>query len=153
MRLGWIGGTTVAIFLTGCALEQHAILAPTDAAQPPASSSVTLMAEADAPQALPNGTRFVAPRGWSIRSERQAVILGAPERDSHIAIVDGGSGNADAAVIAAWRIYRPGFSGTARVAEGPTREGWDRTLLYRYESPTRAAREVSALALRKGGAG
>jgi len=151
MRLGWIGGTAAAIFLTGCAHEQQAIVASADAGQPASvSSSVSATAEADTSQVLPNGTRFVTPKGWSIRSDSGGIILGAPERDSYIAIVDGGTGDADAALVAAWAIYRPGFSATARRADRPAREGWEQTILYQYESPADESREASALALRKG---
>ncbi|HEU0017910.1 MAG TPA: serine hydrolase domain-containing protein, partial [Methyloceanibacter sp.] len=136
--------------MTGCAHQQQAIVASADAGQPASvSSSVSATAEADTPQMLPNGTRFVTPKGWSIRSDGGSIILGAPERDSHIAIVDGGTGDA-AALVAAWATYRPGFSATTRGADRPAREGWDQTILYQYESPAGESREVSALALRKG---
>ncbi len=151
MRMGCIGLASAAVLLTGCAPGRQSAMAPADAVRPaPLVSSVGETPQADTPQALSNGTRFVAPRGWSIRSEGAAVILGAPERDSHIVVVAGGVGDADAAVAAAWAIYRPGFSEVAQIAERPAREGWDQAVLYRYEGRAGEARDVSALALRKG---
>lgn len=116
----------------------------------PAVSPQGERAAADTPRALPNGTRFVVPRGWSIRAEGDAVVLDAPEGDSHIAIVDGGAGDADAAVAAAWAAYRPSFSATPQVADSRDREGWDQSRLYRYPSPAGEPRNVYALALRRG---
>lgn len=107
-------------------------------------------AQADTPRALSNGSRFVVPRGWSVRGDGGAIILAAPEGDSHIAIVDGGTGDADAAIAAAWAVYRPGFGGTPRAADRAAREGWDQTRIYRYESPPGESRRLYALALRKG---
>jgi CubicO group peptidase (beta-lactamase class C family) len=151
MRRCFIGILVAALSLCACVPAPRSEPEPLAALQPAARAASGRDADrADTPQTLPNGTRFVAPRGWSIRSESSAVVLGAPEGDSHIAVADGGAGDADAAVAAAWATYRPGFAQAAQVAERPAREGWDRTLLYRYESPAGEAREVAALALRKG---
>jgi CubicO group peptidase (beta-lactamase class C family) len=151
MRMGRIGTASAVILVTGCALGLRSTVAPANAGQPtPVVPSAGERAQADTPRALANGTRFVVPRRWSIRTEGAAVILGAPEADSHIVIADGGGSGADAAVAAAWAIYRPGFSGRASSAPRRTREGWDQTLLYRYESTAGEPRNLSALALRKG---
>ena len=151
MGIGRPGAASVAFCLTLCVPGFPPGAAPANPAQAgPVVSSVSETAQADTPRALANGARFVAPRGWSIRTEGSAVILGAPESDSHIAIVDAGAGDADAAVAAAWAAYRPGFSGTARGMDRPAREGWDQTLQYRYEGPAGEPRNVFALALRKG---
>lgn len=116
----------------------------------PPVSDIGETVQADTPHALPNGTRFVVPRGWSVRAEGAAIILGAPEGESHIAIVDGGTGDTHAAVAAAWAAYRPGFSATAQGKDQRAREGWDQTRMYRYESTDDAQRDIYALALRKG---
>lgn len=107
-------------------------------------------ASADTLRTLRNGARFVSPGRWSVRVEPGAIILGAPESGSHITIADGGVATADAAVAAAWNVHRPGAAPTSTGAKRPPREGWDETVLYRYESPTGERREVFALALRKG---
>jgi CubicO group peptidase (beta-lactamase class C family) len=98
---------------------------------------------------LANGARFIAPNGWTIRVDAAAIILGAPEGDSHVVIADGGTGGADAAAAAAWEIYKPGTSPSATGVARPAREGWDETLLYRYETPVDEARNLFALAMRK----
>ena len=106
--------------------------------------------QADTPLALPDGVRFVVPKGWSFRKEGRAIFLGAPEEGSRIAIGEGGTGGADAAVAAVWAAYRPDFAANARGADGPAREGWDQTRIYRYESRGGEPRSLYALALRKG---
>ena len=134
-------------------LMAAALIASSGSALPRAEDAAAPIAAplpADTPHNLANGTRFVAPRGWSVRAEGAAIILAAPEGDSQVAIVDGGTGGADAAVARAWAVYRPGFSAIARSAERPAREGWDQTLVYRYESPAGDPRDVIVLALRKG---
>lgn len=106
--------------------------------------------EPDVPRVLPSGTRFVVPRGWSIRTAGNGIVLSAPEGDSHIAIIDAQAGDADTAVAGAWAIYRPRFPATTQGTDGRNREGWDQTRLYRYPSPAGEPRSVYALALRKG---
>jgi CubicO group peptidase (beta-lactamase class C family) len=139
--------TAKAAFVLACALGLQSTVAPANAGQ---SAPIVEIAETDSARELPNGVRFVAPRGWSIRNEGRGLILGAPEAGSHIAIVDGGTANADAAAATAWAIYRPGFAAAGNVAPARPREGWDETLAYRYESPDGEPRTVFALALRKG---
>lgn len=92
----------------------------------------------------------MAPKGWSIRTAGAAFIVSAPEGDSHILIADGGIAGADAAVAAAWTLYRPGAAMAGNGAQRPAREGWDETLVYRYANAADATRDVVALALRKG---
>ena len=151
MRMARVAAGIAAVLSTGCVLGPQSTASSGNADHfTPVASSVSETAQADTPRSLPNGTRFVVPKGWSIRIESAAVILGAPERDSHIAIADGGVDDANAAVAAAWAIYRADFPGTARGAERPVREGWDETLMYQYESPADERRNVFALALRKG---
>ena len=121
-------------------------------AAPPTATAVANRetATADTPRALPNGARFVVPKGWSMRTESAAIIVGAPEGDSYIAIGDGGTRDADAAVGAMWAAYRPDLSLKAQGTNRPAREGWDETRVYRYASPDDAPRTRFALALRKG---
>lgn len=105
----------------------------------------------DRPLTLANGARVVSPGRWSVQTEPGGVILSPPESGSHIIIADGGQSGAEAAVAAAWAIYRP--SGAPAAVAGiqrPPREGWDETVLYRYDAPSGEPRDVLALALRKG---
>lgn len=146
MQLVRAGLAGAALLLSGC-----------DEGQRGAGGAATPLLRTDAPSpespdtalALANGTRVVAPRGWTIETRDDGVILGAPEGNSHIAIVDGGAGGPDAAVAAAWALYRPGFSGAASGVQIPAAEGWDERLLYRYESPAGEPRDVFALAQSK----
>lgn len=107
---------------------------------------------ADTLHTLRNGARFVAPGRWSIRVEPGAIILGAPESGSQITVADGGVSTADEAVAVAWAIHRPGAVPVATGAQRPPREGWDETVLYRYDSIAEEPRGVLAIALRKGAA-
>jgi CubicO group peptidase (beta-lactamase class C family) len=146
-----VGAASAAILLTACARAPQPVAAPADAVPPaPVFASAADAVPADTQLSLPNGTRFVVPKGWSSRAAGTGFVLGAPEGDSHVVIVDAGTGGADAAVAAAWAIYRPGFLGTASAEERPPREGWDQTLAYQYESADPQPRDLVALALRKG---
>lgn len=78
------------------------------------------------------------------------MILASREGGLHIAIVDGGTDDAGAAVIAAWAVYRPGFTGSTRNMPGRPREEWEKRLAYRYENPAVELHNVFSLALRKG---
>lgn len=139
------------IFSAAAALAAFYLAHPA-LAEPVGQPAALAAAPSDTPLTLPNGARFVAPKGWTIRKEAAAIILGAPEGNSHIAIADAGAfDSADAAVAAAWAIYRPGFSGDAKAARRPAREGWDETHSVRYQGPAGEARELFALALRKDG--
>lgn len=127
------------------------LLAPGNArAAHPATSASAETVPVDTPRTLSNGVRFVVPKGWSMRDAGPAIIIGAPERDSHIVIGDGGSAGPDKAVAAVWAAYRPGFAATVPGKDRPVREGWDQARLYRYDSPQDAPRARHALALRKG---
>jgi CubicO group peptidase (beta-lactamase class C family) len=135
-RKGWwrtIATGLIGLSSTGCTLSPQAV------DMPPAT-----------PYQMANGARFIVPRGWSVRTEGAAVILGAPDGDSHYVIADGGTDDADAAIAAAWAIYRPGFSSAAQAVRGRPPRGWDEFLVWRYEVPTSERRTLSARALRKG---
>ena len=125
-------------------------LASASALAAPAAPADNATAALETPRALPNGARFAVPKGWSIRDAGAAIVLGAPESGSFIAIGDGGTGDADAAVAAIWKAYRPDESPTGQGKPQPAREGWDETRTYRYASPEDARRSRFALALRKG---
>lgn len=107
---------------------------------------------ADTPRTTVDGHRFVAPVGWSIRTQGPATILTAPEGDSHIALVDVGPAvDADAAVAAAWGAYSGGAAWPLQLASDRlVRDGWEQIRAYRYDTPVNGQRGVSAVARRHG---
>ncbi len=120
-----------------------------------ASADASEVLAADTPRTTVDGNGFVAPAGWSIRTDGRAVILTAPEGGSQIALVDvadaDASADADAAVAAAWAAYdaktrRP----LARAADRMVRDGWEQVRGYRYEVSASEQRGVSAVARRRG---
>ncbi|HYM87328.1 MAG TPA: serine hydrolase domain-containing protein, partial [Pseudoxanthomonas sp.] len=119
---------------------------------PSISSSTGETLAADTPRTTAEGNGFVAPAGWLISAMGPAVILTAPEGDSHIALVDvGAARDADAAVAAAWATYdvearRPLNLASDRLV----RDGWEQIRAYRYDIPVNEQRGVSALARRRG---
>jgi len=105
--------------------------------------------EADTPLTTVTGASFVAPKGWSLRTEGPAHILGAPEPGSQIAFVDTAGGDADMAVAAAWAAYRPGAAPSAESSEERApRDGWEQRQHYTYAAAD--GRTLFAQARRKG---
>jgi CubicO group peptidase (beta-lactamase class C family) len=127
---------------------------PKPVAAPAARSTVATASEilaADTPRSTADGNGFVAPAGWSIRTRGRAVILSAPERGSHVALVDVTAADADAAVAAAWAAYgAPPRWPLAVASDRAVRDGWQQIRGYRYEVPVDEGRVVSAVARRRG---
>jgi len=151
MRAYELKTVTIAALLLGSAWADQVIVAPAYAEQ--SASAAPHSGEpllADTPLTLPGGARFVAPKGWTLEKRGGTTIVGAPEGDSHIAIVDQVADGADAAVAAAWAVYKPGFAATQQGEERSAREGWDKTVRYQYKAPPGEPRTILALALAKG---
>ena len=105
---------------------------------------------ADTPISLSDGSRFLAPKGWTKSVRGESVVIGAPEGDSHVALFYSETEDADAAVAAAWASYRPGFISNVKGEDRPAREGWETTRRYRYELAGSDLHNTLALALKKG---
>jgi CubicO group peptidase (beta-lactamase class C family) len=106
---------------------------------------------ADTPSTTADGNPFIAPAGWTMERRDAATILSAPEGGSHIALVDVGGEDADAAVIAAWSIYAEEAAWPLKLAsDRPARDGWEQVRSYTYETSANDQRAVLAQALRKG---
>ncbi|MPY87978.1 MAG: serine hydrolase [Luteitalea sp.] len=136
-----------------------ALLSPLSACEsqsPPESKLASAAPEseklaADTPRTTADGNRFVAPRDWSIRTSGPAVILEAPEGDSHIALIDVRAKDADAAVDAAWAAYGKDATWPLKLAtDRPPRDGWEQIRNYEYETSPNEQRIVSAGARRRG---
>lgn len=123
----------------------------TDARDTTSTNSSFEVMKTDTLRKTINGTTFIVPRRWSVRTEGPAVVLGSPEGDSQIAFVDVRGGDADAAVAAAWAAYRPGpLRPLQRAADAPPRNGWEQIRTYRYERLANEQRSVSVTTRRKG---
>ena len=122
--------------------------APAAAQKPPAGRI-----SADTPSATPGGATFTAPAGWSVVTRESSVVLEPPETDSHVAIVDVQAADADAAVAAAWKIYKPDAKRPLKLATDlPTRNGWEQRRVYNYETSPNQRVGVQAVAFRAGAA-
>lgn len=135
-----------------CVASMAAIAIVTPASAQPSGQSPDMASvlSDDMPFTLPNGARFVAPKGWALRKGDGTFILAAPEADSHIAIISRDEEEASAAVKAAWALFKPDIIANAEGEERRAREGWERTIRFQYESLPRAQRTLLAFALAKG---
>jgi len=115
------------------------------------STTVPAAVSADTPLTTVNGTRLVAPRGWSLGGTGGVLRLDAPEGGSSILVLDTTGGDADAAVARAWSAYRTGAPPVlAGAKDRPVRDGWDQIRVYSYKPPADEARTIWVRALRKG---
>jgi CubicO group peptidase (beta-lactamase class C family) len=133
----WIaGGAAGALFLGLLAI-----------AAPQSSERLT----AESKRATAAGATYTAPAGWTIRAGPSMVVLDAPEGDSHLAIVDVRAADANAAVLAAWSVYRPDFKRPVKlVSPVPPREGWDERKNFDYETSPNERAVIEAMARRAG---
>src|SRR5205823_3242429 len=118
-----------------------------NAQQPPSRIS------ADTRLATPGGASFTAPAGWSVRSTDAMVVLQTPEPDSHVVVIDVQATDADAAVAAAWKLYKADAKRPLKLAtDRPARNGWDARRVYDYETSPNERAVVQAVAYRAGAA-
>jgi CubicO group peptidase (beta-lactamase class C family) len=95
------------------------------------------------------GNSFIAPAGWTISVRGEATVLTAPEGDSHIALVDVRSGDAEAAVTAAWRAYDPAAKWPLKVTTAASpRDGWTDRRNFEYRVSPNLRRDVGAIVQR-----
>jgi len=112
-----------------------------------------LASAADTPSVTPGGATFTAPDGWSSNTGAASITLEAPERDTHVAIIDVHAPDAAAAASAAWKIYKPDSKRPLRVSTpGAARNGWEERQNFEYETSPNERADVEAIALRAGDA-
>ena len=100
--------------------------------------------EADTPTTTVAGNTFIAPAGWGLLVRGAVAVLEAPEGGSFIAIVDVKASDADAAVAAAWKEYKPGASWPLKVVnDSPDKDGWTNLRTYTYQTSPNEKRDVS----------
>jgi CubicO group peptidase (beta-lactamase class C family) len=123
-------------------------------AQPASTAPTAQVSErlsADTPKTTVLGNNFIAPKDWSIQVKGPATILAAPEGDSWIALVDVQGSNADEALAAAWRAYKPNAKWPVKVSHDlPDRDSWTRRRTYEYLTSPNEKRGVNATVLYSG---
>ena len=101
--------------------------------------------DADTPTTTVEGNTFIAPAGWKLLVRGAATVLEAPEGGSFIAIVDVKASDADAAVAAAWKDYKPGASWPLKVVTPVApRDSWTDRKTYTYQTSPNERRDVGA---------
>ena len=102
---------------------------------------------ADTPKTTVAGNTFIAPAEWTVSVRGPATILEPPEGGGAIALVDVTAEDADAAVAAAWKAYKPDASWPLKVkTDRPDRNGWSKQKSYDYQTSPNEKRDVGALA-------
>ncbi|MBV9483774.1 MAG: beta-lactamase family protein [Acidobacteria bacterium] len=101
---------------------------------------------ADTPKTTVLGNAFIAPKDWSITVDGPATILRAPEGDSKLALVDVVADRPEAALAAAWQVYKPAAKWPVKVRHDlPDKDGWSRRSVYEYLTSPNEKRGVAAL--------
>jgi CubicO group peptidase (beta-lactamase class C family) len=154
MRLSRMIASTLVPALAGLALLV-AVDARAQAPAPAAKAAPAPAAErlaADTPRTTVRGNTFLAPGGWTIRVQGPATILGAPEGDSWLALVDVAAPDAAAAVAAAWKAYKPQAKWPLKVAtDRPDKDGWSKKRMLDYQTSPNERRDVFVSAGHAGG--
>jgi CubicO group peptidase (beta-lactamase class C family) len=148
----------VPVLLTACAHSEPppAKPAPAVAAPAPAAPSAEVAAQAqqlasDTKRTTQAGATYIAPGGWSATDRGALSVLTPPEGDSHVAIVGVDATDANAAVSAAWKLYRPEMKRPVRlVTPRPGREGWEEQQVFEFETSPNERAVAQAIAYRKG---
>lgn len=122
---------------------------PVSPAPPPVIATGAQVLTQDTPETTRAGATFIAPAGWSVERRGDAVIVGAPEAGSTIALVDVAAPDADAAVAAAWKTVRgeaPRWK-LLQSIDAPDKDGWSKIKGYAYDVPPNARRAFGANAM------
>jgi len=100
---------------------------------------------AETPSRTVEGNTFVAPAGWTLDVRGPVTMLEPPEGGSALALVDVRAPDADAAVAAAWKAYRPDARWPLKVVTpAPPRDGWSDRRTYTYQTSPNEKRDVLA---------
>src|ERR1035438_2204943 len=144
-------GLVALVSFSTCAPRASSQSATSASPQAAAATPTPEILTADTPRITPGGATFTVPSGWSIVSGKNLVLLGPPETDTHIAIVDSQAADAKAAVVTAWAAYKPEAKRPIKlVTPRPAREGWDERQVFEYETSPNERAVVEAVALRAG---
>jgi len=127
--------------------------APAPAPPPTEVPAAPQTLAADTSRTTQAGATYTAPGGWSAADKGALTILTPPEGDSHVAIASVEAPDAQAAVDAAWKLYRPDMKRPLKlVTPRPGREGWEERQVFDYETSPNERAVAQAIAYRKGNA-
>ena len=127
--------------------------APAPAPPPTEAPVAPQTLAADTSRTTQAGATYTAPGGWSAADKGALTILTPPEGDSHVAIASVEAPDAQAAVDAAWKLYRPDMKRPLKlVTPRPGREGWEERQVFDYETSPNERAVAQAIAYRKGNA-
>ena len=105
----------------------------------------------DTPRVTAAGATFTVPAGWAIVTGKNLVVVGPPESDTHLAIVDSEAADARAAVEEAWAAYNPQTKHPLKlITPRPARDGWQERQVFDYETSPNERAVVQAIASRSG---
>ena len=162
MRTLSLGSVCVSLLLSACATTEATHAAPT-ASAPPSAAAAPVAAPAppvarapqtlaaDTPLTTVEGATFIAPAGWTVTVRGPATILEPPEAGSAIALVDVQAKDADAAVAAAWAVYKPDAKWPLKlVNSAPNKDGWSDIRSYDYITSPNEKRGVGVGTQRAG---
>jgi CubicO group peptidase (beta-lactamase class C family) len=137
----------IFVFVANQPIHAAAVAAPQNTTSDPAAEHLS----ADAQRISTGGATFTVPAGWSIKTDKDKVVLAPPEPDMHVAIIDTKAADARAAVAAAWTIYKPDAKRPLKlVTPRPAREGWDERQVFDYETSPNERATLQAVAYRAG---
>lgn len=97
----------------------------------------------------PNGTRFLAPAGWTVHPQTDAIVLRSPEGSARIAVAETDEAEPEAKAMALWELLRPGNTPRKEVTlPRPAQFGWTEIRSFRYAAGADADRVIAARAMR-----
>ena len=134
----------VSLLLWACVLISPSVRGQEKASVAGGNSS-TQPLTADTPSTTVLGNTFIAPAGWTIKVKGAATILEAPEGDSWLVLVDTPAKDADAALAAAWALYKPDAKWPLKLTtDFPDKDGWSKKRNYDYQTSPNERRDVGA---------
>jgi CubicO group peptidase (beta-lactamase class C family) len=136
-----------AALLAACSSPKPDLAAPASAPAAPAEpAAVVRTFTADTPITDTDGNTLVAPAEWKVTTQGAMTILGAPEGDSNIALVNVAADTSDAARDAAWKLYKPAATWPLLDSQPlPDRTGWSKGRAYAYQTSPNEQRVVQAV--------
>ena len=107
--------------------------------------------DTDTPMTTPSGSTYIAPKGWTVTSNGDVILLQDPNREVSVRFVERKEPEGIAAIAAAWKQVEPDFGRTLMLAmPRPGRDGWDASVNAAYETTVAEERRVWAHAALKG---
>ncbi len=104
----------------------------------------------DTPLTTPSGSKFIAPKGWTVTTKIGFILLEDPNHEVSVSFVERKERTANAAIAASWQLVHPGVSRKMMFATPrPGRSGWDAFVFGAYETTVAEARDIWVNAARK----